>query len=376
MSTEARGRAWLEIDRAALRRNYERVREVAGTGTRILPVVKADAYGVGFEGVVRALEPLEPWGYGLGNVEEGRALRELGVTRPALILAPIGHEDAKAAVGLDVRPTVSSIDGARAVVAAADSLGRDAAFHVEVDTGMGRAGFPWGDVAEWGPALAALGGGRARWEGVYSHFHSADKPGSDSVQEQAGRFRTVVEALRASVPGDRIEHLCNSAGVLRRPDLASGLVRPGIFLYGGRPGPDLAEPDLVVTLRARIVLLREAKPGDTVGYGSLYKASRHERWATVAVGYSDGLLPRAFSNGGRALVEGRSVPVIGRISMGMTVVDTTDLPGAGVQVGAPVTFVGADGGESISLGQVEAATGRSVYELLTGLSRRLPRIWV
>jgi alanine racemase len=376
MSTEARGRAWLEIDRAALRRNYTRVGEVVGAGVRILPVVKADAYGVGFEGVVRTLEPLSPWGYGLGNVEEGRALRELGITRPALILAPIGARDVEAAVALDLRPTVSSIDGARSVIAAAESLGRDIFFHVEVDTGMGRAGFPWSDVGSWAPALAALGGGRARWEGVFSHFHSADRPGSDSVQEQADRFRTVVEALRSVAPADRTLHLCNSAGVFRRPDLALDLVRPGIFLYGGRPGPDLPEPDLVVTFRARIVLLRDAKPGDSLGYGSLYRATRHERWATVAAGYSDGLLPRSFSNGGRALVGGRPVPVVGRISMGMTVVDTTDLTGPAVEVGAPVTFLGADGGESISLGHVEATTGRSVYELLTGLSKRLPRIWV
>jgi alanine racemase len=376
MSTEARGRAWLEIDRAALRRNYARVAQVAGAGARILPVVKADAYGVGFEGVVRALEDVSPWGYGLGNVEEGKALRDLGITRPALILAPISPRDVETAVALDVRPTVSSIDGARAAVAAAESLGRDATFHVEVDTGMGRAGFPWSEVGAWGPALAALGGGRARWEGVYSHFHSADKPESTSVQEQVDRFRTVTDALRSVAPGDRILHLCNSAGLFRRPDLAQNLVRPGIFLYGGRPGPDLPEPDLVVTFRARIVLLRDAKPGDSLGYGSLYRATRHERWATVAAGYSDGLLPRSFSNGGRALLGGRPVPVIGRISMGMTVVDTTDLTGPAVEVGAPVTFVGADGGESISLAQVEATTDRSVYELLTGLSKRLPRIWV
>ena len=376
MSTEARGRAWLEIDRAALRRNYARLAQVAGTRARILPVVKSDGYGVGFEGVVRTLDPLDPWGYGIGNVEEGSALRALGVTRPALILAPISHEDTKAAVGLDLRPSVSSIEAARSVAAAAESLGRDASFHVEVDTGMGRAGFPWQEVGTWGPALAALTGDRARWEGVYSHFHSADKPGSDSVPEQVDRFRTAVEALRTLAPGDRMEHLCNSAGLLRRPELAGALARPGIFLYGGKPGPDLPEPDLVVTLRARIVLLRDAKPGDALGYGSLYRASRHERWATVALGYSDGLLPRSFSNGGRALVGGRSVPVIGRISMGMTVVDTTDLTGAGPEVGAPVTFVGADGDESISFAQLEAATGRSVYELLTGLSKRLPRIWV
>jgi alanine racemase len=375
MSTEARGRAWLEIDRAALRRNYARLRKVAGAAAHILPVVKADAYGVGFEGVIRVLDPLEPWGYGLGNVEEGKALRALGVTRPALILAPIGPQDVDAAVRLELRPTVSSIDGARRVAAAAESLGRDAFFHVEVDTGMGRAGFPWEEVAEWGPALAAIGGARARWEGVYSHFHSADKPGSDSVEEQARRFRSAVEALRSLAPGGWIEHLCNSAGLLRRPDLAGDLVRPGIFLYGGQPGPDLPEPDPVVTLRARIVLIRDAKPGDSLGYGSLYKASRRERWATVAVGYSDGLLARSFSGAGRALIGGCRVPVIGRISMGMTVVDTTDIPGSGVEVGAPVTFLGADGGESISLGQVEATTGRSVYELLTGLSKRLPRTW-
>ncbi len=379
MSTEARGRAWVEVEGGALRRNCARVRNVVGTAARLLPVVKADAYGLGFEGVVRELEPVDPWGYGIGTVEEGRLLRELGISRPALILAPILPEHVDAAIWLDLRPSVSSVEEVRRLAGAAESLGREVAFHVEVDTGMGRAGFPWTGAAEWGPEVAALARGRARWEGLYSHFHSAHRPASASVQEQADRFGTAARVLRAAsgpaMSGQEwIEHLCNSAGLFRRPDLAGGLVRPGIFLYGGRPAPDLPEPDPVLALRARIVLVREVEPGDTLGYGALYKATRRERWATLGAGYSDGF-PRALGKGAEALVGGRRVPIIGRISMGMIVVDTTDLPGSGASVGTPVTLVGADGDDVITLHEVEKAFGRSSYELLTGMSRRLPRIW-
>jgi alanine racemase len=375
MSTDLKNRAWVEVAAPALRRNFERIREKAGPEAGILPVIKTDAYGLGFEEAVRCLEPLQPWGYGIGTVEEGRSLRALGVDRPALVLAPLLPGDVREAVSLSLRPSVSSLGELERVAEAANELEREVSVHVAVDTGMGRDGFSWMNVERWAPAVVPLARGRVRWEGVFTHFHSADDPESGSVAEQAERFDRVLGVLRPLQPDVKLEHLCNSAGVLRRPDLARDLVRPGIFLYGGRPGVDLSEPEPVVALRARISFVRSAEPGATLGYGATYRAARRERWATVGIGYGDGL-PRDLENRGVALVGGARAPIIGRISMGMTVVDITDLSESEADVGSAVTFVGADGGEAITLEEIASLVGRSAYELLTGLSPRLPRVWV
>lgn len=374
MSTDLKTRAWVELNASALRRNFERARDRAGPQAGILPVVKTDGYGLGFADVIRRLEPLRPWGYGIGAVEEGRALRSLGVDRPALVLATLPPGDVRDAVSLGLRPSVSSIEGLERILEAAIDLRRDVSVHVAVDTGMGRDGFSWDGVDEWAPEVASRTKGPLRWEGVYTHFHSASQPGGASVSVQAERFDRVLAVVRPLMPEGGIEHMCNSAGVFRRPDLARDLVRTGIFLYGARPGADLSAPEPVVALRARITFVRAAKAGSTLGYGATYRAEKPERWATVGIGYGDGL-PRSLGNRGVALVAGARVPIIGRISMGMTVVDITDLSESEADVGSVVTFVGVDRGEAITLEEITALVGRSAYELLTGLSSRLPRIW-
>jgi alanine racemase len=250
---------------------------------------------------------------------------------------------------------------------------------VEVDTGMGRSGFDWRTVGEWSPAVVALTGGALRLEGVFTHFHSADVSG-ESIEEQAGRFRDTVRVLAEAVgdsgdPSKWILHLANSAASLRAPETAADLVRPGIFLYGGAAGEGLPAPAEVVSVKARIVRLREVPPGTSVGYGATYRSTRTERWATVGIGYGDGL-PRSLGNRGHALVEGRRVPIIGRISMDLTVVDTTDIDRPGPEVGSEVTFVGSQGTERISLEEVADLAGTLGYEILTGLTPRLPRIWI
>ena len=167
-------------------------------------------------------------------------------------------------------------------------------------------------------------------------------------------------------------HVLNSAGALRLPAHSCMAVRPGIFLYGGRAGAELREPTPVAAVRARVVHLREAEPGDTVGYGATYAAEGPQQWATLSIGYGDGL-PRRLGNRGHVLVSGRRAPIIGRISMDVTVVNITDIEG--VSVGDVATFIGSDGDERITVDEVALQVDSISYEVLTGFTQRLPRIW-
>jgi alanine racemase len=170
----------------------------------------------------------------------------------------------------------------------------------------------------------------------------------------------------------RLLHSANSAAALRRGGYGGDLVRPGIFLYGGAAGPG-TNPEPVAALRARVALVREVPEGSTCGYGATYRARRRERWGTLAIGYGDGL-PRALSPaGGEALVRGRRVPLVGRISMDVAVVDLTGVPDA--RAGDVATLIGRDGAEEITVDEVAARVGTISYEILTGLTPRLPRVY-
>lgn len=370
MSTNPRARAWVEVRADAIRANYQRLRDSAGSGTRVLPMVKADAYGVGAMDVVRTLEPLEPWGYGVAAVSEGIALRDGGVTKPIVVCSPAPIDEAPAAVHAGLQISVSSPEALAALEGAAAAAGRDAEWHLDIDTGMGRSGFDWRSAAEWMPDVLRDRPGLTL-RGCYTHLHSADE-NRESVDEQWSRLAALLPTI-AEGRDDLLVHVLNSAGAFRVPEIAHALVRPGIFLYGGGIGADQPHPEAVTSVHARVVHVRDAAAGTTLGYGSTYAATREERWATLSIGYGDGL-PRALSNRGKALVEGTFVPIIGRISMDVTVVDITGVPGVGT--GSVATLVGEQGGLSIGLDEVAESAGTISYEVLTGWTGRLPRIWV
>lgn len=367
-------RAWVEVDLAALRANYDRVREAAGKTAAMVPMVKADGYGLGAERVVRALEPLGPWGFGVATAGEGEQLRRFGVTRPILVAGPLPPGDVDTAAAARLTVTIASLEGLEAWAAAAERVGGEPLhFHVEVDSGMGRSGFDWRDVGEWGPGIVERCGGRTRWTGCFTHFHSADATDPAPTERQWERFRSALVQLPVS-PDDLLVHTSNSAAALRWPDYAGGAVRPGIFLYGGNPAPDVSElspPSPVASVRARLVLVRDKRAGSTVGYGATHSAGDRERWGTLAIGYGDGL-PRSLGGLGTALVRGRTVPIIGRISMDMTTVRLDGVPEA--KVGDVVTLIGEDGDQRITVDDVAGLVGTISYEILTGLGQRLPRI--
>lgn len=366
-------RAWVEIDLGALRANYRTLRERVGPGPGIMVMVKADGYGLGARRVVRALEPMEPWGYGVATAEEGAELRAVGVRRPILVISPPGAAAERAAAA-GLTAGISDLEGLAVWSAAAERHG-SLDFHVEVDTGMGRTGFDWREAGEWGHAVADRAAeSRLRWTGVYTHFQGADLPDPAPSARQWERFRGAL--VKLPVPSaELVVHACNSAAALRWPEYALDLVRAGIFLYGGHPAPEAPDPIPapvpVAALRARLILVREVPAGTTVGYGATYTATRRERWGTLGVGYGDGL-PRAVTGRARVLVRGRFVPLLGRVSMDLVVVDLTEVPQAAV--GDVVTFIGRDGAEEISLEDVAAQAGTIGYEILTGLGPRLPRV--
>ncbi len=363
-------RSWVEVRAGALRSNFRRIRESVGASTAIMPMVKADAYGLGMESVVQALEPEAPWGYGVATVAEGVRLRAGGVAKPIVIVSPLTPGDYDQAVVSELTPTISELDAIDRLAASVERVGRQARVQVEIDTGMGRSGFDWRRVSEWGPALVERLTDGLVWEGSYTHFHSADVEGDGSTAEQWQRFRAAIEALGDG--GGGLVHACNGAAALRYPSLAADAVRPGIFLYGGAVGEGVHPPDEVATLRSRVTLIRDVPVGTTLGYGATYRASRAERWATLGIGYGDGF-PRVLGNRGTVLVGGRRVPIIGRISMDMTVVDISGVDG--IVVGDTATLIGSDGEAQITVDEVAALAGTISYEILTGLTSRLPRVW-
>ena len=366
-------RAWVEIDLGALRANYATVRRRVPPGTRIVPMVKADGYGLGAERVVRALDALDPWGYGVATVAEGKRLRLQQVKRPLLVVAPVDPGDLAAAAAARLTPSLSSMEAVDAWVAAASEAGGDSPldFHVEVDTGMGRSGFDWRDAREWGAAVADRIAPSVRWSGCFTHFHSADARDPAPSREQWERLQETLVQL--PVPREHLMvHACNSAAALRWPEYAADAVRPGIFLYGGRAAQEgvAARPKPVVSVRSRLALVREKRPGSTAGYGATHTASAAERWGTLTIGYGDGV-SRRLGNRGEVLVRGRRAPIIGRISMDLTTIRVDDPE---VPVGEVATLIGRDGNEEITVDEVAGHAGTIGYEVLTGLGSRLPRI--
>ena len=348
-------RAWVDVDLGALRRNAEALARRAAAP--LLPMVKADAYGLGVGPVVEALEPLAPWGYGVATVEEGAELRALGVRRPVVVFTPVLREGLPAAREAEL---TLALGDAALVREWAGGGGR---WHLAIDTGMNRAGVSWREVGALADVVAAFPP-----EGAFTHFHSADR-NDGSREEQERRFR---EAL-ALLPGrPAILHADNSPALERAGASPWTVVRPGVFLYGvGSGAGAVLGPEPVAHLRARVVELRELQDGDTVSYDATYRAVGARRIATVAAGYADGYR-RALSNRGTALLNGRRAPVAGLVTMDMTMLDVTDVP---CQVGDVATLIGRAGDDLLSLEDVARTADLSPYELLTGLRLRAARVY-
>ena len=342
-------RAWADVSLAALRENARTIQRTAGS--RLLPMVKADGYGLGAVAVARALEPLDPWGFGVATLGEGIELRDAGIERPIVVFTPAPAGAAADFARHGMQATIGDLDALRAWVAAG------LPFHLEIDTGMSRAGLRWDAAAELA-AAAELVAGAPGWVGAFTHFHSADTD-LPATARQWERFTGVLAGFPRR---PELVHGANSAAALGGLAGQADLVRPGIFLYGGDAGTTAAAP--VVALRAPVVAVRRIAAGDSVSYGATWTAPEPCVIATLGAGYADGV-PRALSGCGEVELGGARVPIVGRVTMDMTMVRA----GASVRVGDVATFYGG----LIGLEEQAARAGTIGYELLTAMGRRVPR---
>jgi alanine racemase len=346
-------RAWVDIDLGALLRNANAF--AAHAGVPILPMVKADAYGLGAVRVARTLERVDPWGYGVATIAEGEELRRATITRPILIFTPLLIGDFDAAIRANVTPTLGSSES----IARWRETGRP--WHLAIDTGMSRAGIQWNEIESLRDVIAATPP-----EGVFTHFHSAER-GDGSRERQEARFD---EALAKLPARPKLVHAENSPAVEHRGRSKWSVARAGVFLYGVTSGnaPEI-EPHPVVSLQARVVDLRTIGDGETVSYGGSYRASGERRIATLAIGYADGYR-RVLGNRASVLLNGQRARVAGVVTMDMTMIDVTDIDCA---IGDAATLIGQDGDDRIDITELVQAGELSPYEVLTGLRGRLPR---
>jgi alanine racemase len=351
-------RARVDIDLGALQRNGAAMARRAGVP--LLPMIKGDAYGLGVEAALRALDSLEPWGYGIATVAEGEELRRLGVTRPVVVFTPLLKHELPRARAARLTPTLGFPEE---IEAWKQSGGGP--WHLSIDTGMSRAGLPWREVDSIRSLIESFSP-----EGAFTHFHSAELD-DGTMKDQEDRFREAI-AMLPSRP--RLLHTANSAAIARQGRSAWDLVRPGIFLYGVGSGSSAAiQPENVVNLRAPIVEVRNLEAGDTVSYDATLRVDRPARIATLSIGYADGY-PRSLGDGGAVLVGGTLAPVAGTVTMDMTMIDVTTVK---CKVGDVVTLIGRapDGGTVLTVERVADDAGMSPYELLTGLRSRVERAY-
>ena len=365
---------WAEVDLDALASNFRVVRRQVGAGVKVLAVVKADAYGHGAAECARRLEAEGADWFGVASPEEGVGLRRAGVARPVLTFGGFWEGQAEVCVGERLVPAVYRLDMVAALDEAARAAGVVADLHVKIDTGMGRLGVRHEEAAEFAVKLAGFK--NVRVDGLLTHFAVADEPERLCfTDDQVKRFRDAVEAFRAHGHRPAHEHMANSAATFAYPQTWGNMVRPGGVLYGlwrdvlpaGSRDPGLRP---VMTVRSRITLLKRVRRGETLGYGCTFEASRETLVATLPVGYHDGYV-RALSNRGRAVLRGQYAPVVGRISMDMTLLDVTDV--AGVAVGDRVTLLGTDGPLAVAAEDLARTAGTISYEITCGISARVPR---
>ena len=332
---------WAEIDLTALAENFHLVRNRVGPEVRVMAVVKANAYGHGAVECARRLERAGADWFGVALPEEGIELRNAGITRPILCLAGFWGEQATACLQHQLVPVVYRLDMIEAFDRAARERQVVADVHVKIDTGMGRLGVRFDKVPDFAGGLKRFK--NIRVDGFMTHFAAADEPSCELLtNDQSQRFEKAVSTFREHGFEPTYRHLANSAAIFGQSNAWGNLVRPGGVLYG--LWRDILAPEdrnvslrPVMSLHSRITLLKWVPQGETVGYGCTFEASRKTLVATVPIGYDDGYM-RALSNRGHAIIRGVYVTVIGRISMDLTLIDVTNVPG--VQTEDEVVLIG------------------------------------
>ena len=367
-------RSCVEIDLDALKHNFEEIKKATAPGTGILAVVKADAYGHGAIEIAKTLIDSGAAGLCLATIDEAVELRKHGIEVPMMTLGFTDPVRFKDAVKYDVEQSVYSYEIAKALSDEALAQAKTCKIHIKLDTGMGRIGFKT-DGSETEEIVKACTLPGIEPYGVFSHFAVADTDDDKYTKEQFGRFMNQIGELEAKGIRFTKRHICNSAGILRFPEMHLDLVRAGIILYGLMP-PGCPEPVTKVDLKpvmnwyAKVIHVKTIPVGATVSYGRHFTAERPTEVTTVGIGYADGL-SRRLSNGFELVIGGKKCPIIGNICMDMCMVDTTDLD-VRPRVGDKVTVFGS----ARSADELADALGTINYEITCDVGKRVRRLYV
>jgi alanine racemase len=360
------------IDLAALCWNFRQVRKCIGSGVKIFSIVKAQAYGHGARAVAQALAKAGSEGFGVATLEEGIELRQSGIGTPILVLTAVYPEQLGEFLRHRLTPAVSDFRTLRELEKRLRKRNRSLNFHLKVDTGMSRLGLLHSDIDAWLPDFGKLKA--LKLDGLFSQLSHAEDASGDHTQAQVKNFARVHARLRDAGLSPPLVHLANSAGIIGVPSAHGTMVRPGLMLYGLYPVPEMArrvELRPVLSWKTRVLQVKELPPDSSVGYGRTFVTKRKSSIATLPVGYADGYR-RLLSNRGAALVRGKRAPVVGRISMDLTMIDVTDI--RGVSQGDEVVLLGRQGEETISADELAGWAETISYEILTSISARVPRI--
>jgi alanine racemase len=367
--------AWVDINLDALMHNIKAVRQLVGDDTKLCLVVKADAYGHGSVEVSRAALEAGVHMLGVATLHEGIELRRAGITAPMIVLSPSLPSEIEELVTHGLRPSVSSVAFARALSRMSAKLSRTTPFHVEVDTGMGRTGLDFEAAYDTLKEMAALPA--LHMEGVFTHFPDADSVDGSFARSQVRDFQNLLTRLEKDGVSFELVHAANSAGIVNIPESRLNMVRPGLLAYGLRPPGGIDYPTIdvrpVMSFKSCVVQLRGVRRGRFISYSRTYCAGRDSVIAVVPVGYGHGY-SWTLSNAGEMLVRGTRAPIVGRVTMDLTMLDVTDVPG--VKEGDEVVLFGRQGGATITVEEVAAKAGTLSYEILCSIGKRVVRSFI
>lgn len=371
-------RAWAEISLPTLRRNYEIVKSLNSPSTEVMAVVKADAYGHGDEQIIRCLgEDCGVKYFAVSNLDEAIAVRKCRSDAEILIL---GYTPPEYAHEISMYNIIQGVVSREYAADLARNSPQPIRCHVKIDTGMGRIGLRFDTPEECAEEiLAIMGIEKVAVEGVYTHFAVADSDSPDNIGYTDRQEKFILDTYsELEKKGVRLPHVhfMNSAATCYRNSSKSTLSRAGIILYGLHPDISLDIPEglePVMELKAVISQVKTVQPGTCISYGRTFSADREMRVATVTIGYADGY-SRLLSSKGEILVRGKRCPIVGRVCMDQLMIDVSAVPDAAS--GDIVTLIGKDGGERITADELAAIYGTIGYEVVCGISKRVPRIYI
>ncbi|MEJ8733232.1 MULTISPECIES: alanine racemase [Mediterraneibacter] len=367
-------RVCAEINLDAIAYNMEQLKNRIGKEGRLVAVLKTDGYGHGAVPIAEMFEETEyVWGYATASLEEAVLLKKAGMKKPVLVLGCIFPEQYEEMIQYEIRTAVYTEESAVLMAETAKQMGKTAYFHIKIDTGMGRIGFPV--CTESVDCLRRISKfEHVCMEGMFTHFAKADETDKTYTLEQHEKFQWMKRKMEENHIHIRYYDCDNSAGIIDLPAMRHDLARAGIAMYGLYPSQEVKKDAVklkpALALTSHIIYVKEIEAGTSISYGGTFISPKKMKVATIPVGYGDGY-PRSLSNKGEVLIRGKRAKILGRICMDQLMADVTDIEGAGFM--DPVVLVGKDGTEEITVEELSELSGRFPYEFICCLGKRIPR---